>query len=99
MSHGQDSSNLEDWFMDLEAAKDISSASGTCLAEAKSKGLTCTLICEALQAGKCWDKLKGILWLKLCNKNFHTYTSRFMEIQQENETLTTNVHCFKTAAT
>ena len=96
---GQDSSKLEDWLMDLETATGILTESCTCLAEAKSHGQPWTLICEAHQTGKCWDELKGILQLKLCNANIHTYTSHFMEIQQkDNETLAGYVHCFKTAA-
>ena len=58
---GQDSSNLEDWFMDIESATDIQSESHTCLAEAKSHSLTHTLICEATQTGKCLDEIKGFL--------------------------------------
>ena len=69
------------------------------MAEAKSGSLTCTLICEATQTGKCWDDIKGILRLKLCNANIHTYTSHFMEIQQkDNKTLAAYIHHFKTAA-
>ena len=96
---GQDSTKLEDWLMDMETATDILTESHTHLAEAKSNGLTHTLICKTLQAGKCWDELKGILQLKLCNANIHTYTSCFMEIQQkDNGTLIAHVHHFKTAA-
>ena len=50
---GQDSSKLEDWFTEIETNADILTESHTCLAEAKSHVLTCTLIQEALQAGKC----------------------------------------------
>ena len=57
----QDSSKLEDWFMDIETTADILTESCTCLAEAKSHGLTCTPIHEATQTGKCWDETKGIL--------------------------------------
>ena len=64
-----------------------------CLAEAKSCSLTLMLIHEATQTGKCWDEIKGILRLKVCNANIHTYTLCLMEIQQEdNETLTTYIH-------
>ena len=74
--------------MDLDTSTDISTESSTCLAEAKSCSLTCILIHKTLHAGKCGDELKGILQLKLCNANIHTYTSHFMEIQQkDNETL------------
>ena len=96
---GQDSPELEDWLMDLETATDILIESCTHLARAKSCGLTHTLICEALQAGKCLDELKGILWLKLSNADIHTCTSCFMDIQQKvNETLTAHIHHFKTAS-
>ena len=91
----QDSSKIVDWFMDIETSTDILTDSCPPLAEAKSCGLTHTLICEALQAGKCWDKIKGILRLMLCNANIHTFTSCFMEIQQiDNETLAAYVQCF-----
>ena len=95
----QDSSNLGDWFMDIETTMDILTKSCTSLTQTKSHGLTCTLICWALQAGKCWDEIKGILRLKFCKANIHAYTSCSMEIQQkDNETLPAYVHCFKTAA-
>ena len=68
----QDSSKLEDWFMDIETATGILTESHTCLTEAKSHGLTYMLIHEATQAGECWDENKGILRLKLCNANIHT---------------------------
>ena len=96
---GEDSSKLEDWFMDIETTNDIITENHTCLAEAKSHGLTCTLMHKAIQTGKCWDKIKGIFRLKICNGNIHSYTSRFMEIQQKgNEMLAAYIHHFKTAA-
>ena len=51
--NGQDSSKLEEWLKDLETATDILTESHMHLAEAKSSGLTHTVICEALQAEKC----------------------------------------------
>ena len=96
---GQDSSKLEDWFMDIETVTYILTESHMHLAEAKSCSLTSILICEATQTGKWWDAVKGILRLKLCNANIHTYTSHFMEIQpKDNETLAAYIHHFKTAA-
>ena len=93
---GQDSSKLDDWLMDIEIATDILTESHTSLAEAKSHGLTLIFICKATQ---CWDNIKGILRLKLCNANIHTYTLCFMEIQQKgNENLAAYIHCFKTPA-
>ena len=69
---GQGCSKLEDWFMEIETAANILTQTCTCLAEAKSHSITCTLINEATQIGKCWDEIKGILRLKLCNANIHT---------------------------
>ena len=48
---GQDTSKLEDWFMDIETTTDNLTESYTCLAKAKSHGLTHTLICKATQTG------------------------------------------------
>ena len=53
--------------MDIETAGDLSAESRTKLAQAKSKGLTCTLITEALTSGKCWDDIKDLLCLMICN--------------------------------
>ena len=72
--------------MDIETATDLSVESRTKLGQAKSKGLTHTLITEALTSGKCWDDIKDLLHLKVCNTDIHTSVSHFMEIQQkENE--------------
>ena len=60
---GQDSSKLEDWFIDIDTTTDILTESHTCLAEAKSCGLTHTFIHEVTQTGKYWDEIKGILGL------------------------------------
>ena len=85
--------------MDRKTATDILTKSHTYLAEVKSCGLTCTLIHQATQTGKCWDEIKWILRLKLFNANIHTNTSNFMEIQQkDNKTLAAYIHHFKTAA-
>ena len=95
----QDPSKLEDWFIDIESTTDILTGSHTHLAEAKSCGLTQTFICEVTQTGKCWDEVKGILRLKLCNANINNYTSCFMEIQQKDEeNLAAYIYHFKTAA-
>ena len=80
---GQDSSKLKDWFMDIETAADILTESHTCLAEAKSCGLTCTLNHEATQTGKCLDGIKGFLRLKLCNVNIHTYIHSTLSITKK----------------
>ena len=49
---GQHSSDLEDWFKDIEITIDILTRSHTGLDEAKICGLMCTLIHGALYAGK-----------------------------------------------
>ena len=63
------------------------------------RGLTCTLITEALTSGISWDEIKDLLRLKICNSGIHTFISYLMEIQQkEKESLTAYIHCFKTEA-
>ena len=77
-------------------AADLSAESRTKLVQAKSKGLTCTLITEALNLGKYWDDIKDILHLKTYNSDIHTSVSCFMEIQQkEKESLAAYIHHFK----
>ena len=96
-SNGWDSTKLEDWLTHLVSTTDILKESQACLAEAKSCSLVCTLISKVLQAEKCWDNIKEILHLKLCNANIYTYTSHFMEIQwRDSGTLAAYVHQFKT---
>ena len=97
--NGCDTTHLEDWLMDIETAADLIAESRTKLAQAKSKGLTCTLIREVITLGNSWDNIKDLLWLKMCNSDIHTSISCFMEIQQkEKECLTPYIHWFKTEA-
>ena len=85
--------------MDIETAADLSAESRTKLAQAKSKGLTRTLITEALTSGKCLDDVRDLLCLKTCNSDIHTSVSHFMEIQQkEKESLAAYIHHFKREA-
>ena len=49
---GHDATQLEDWLVDIETAADLTSESRTKIAQAKSKGLMCTLIIEAITSGK-----------------------------------------------
>ena len=94
---GQATTVLEDKLSDIKTAADILKESPVHLAEGKLCNLTHTLICKALQAGKCWDDIMDIFHLKLCNVNIHTQTSHLMEIQQrDNKTLATYVHYLKT---
>ena len=94
--NGQDSSQLEDWLMDIETASELTGESRTKLAQAKSKGLVRTLISEALIAQKNWEEIKDSLQLKISNMDIHTSISHFMDIQQtDRESLATYVHRFK----
>ena len=94
--HGGDTTKLKDWHSDIEMAADILKESQACLTEATSCSLTHTLFHEKLQAWKCWDDIRDILHLNLCNTNIHTYTLCFMGIQQrDNEMLAAYVHQFK----
>ena len=85
--NGNKSLQLEDWFIDIETASDLTGISRTKLAQAKSKGLICTLISEALSSNKTWDEIKDILLLKICNSDIHTSVSHFMKIQQKERNL------------
>ena len=97
--NGNDSSQLEDWFIDIKTASDLTDKSRTKLAQAKSKGLICTLISEALSSNKTWDEIKDSLHLKICNSVIHMSISHFMEIQQkEKESLGAYIHRFKREA-
>ena len=97
--NSNDFTQLEDWLVDIETTADLTAESRTKLTKAKSKGLTHTLINEALNLDKCWDDIKDILHLKLCNSDIHTLVSHFMEIQQkEKESLAAYIHHFKREA-
>ena len=97
--NGNDATQLEDWLVDIETAADLSTESRTKLAQANSKGLTHTLITKALTSRKCWDDIKDLLCLKICNSEIYTPVSHFMEIQQkEKESLTPYIHHFKREA-
>ena len=88
-----DSSQLEDWFTDIESTADLTHENCTKLAQAKSKSLTHTLISEALSSDKSWDEIKDLHRLKLCNSDIHTSISCFMEIQQKDkESLAAYIH-------
>ena len=85
--------------MDIETAADLTAESRTKLAQAKSKGITHTLITEAIMSGNSWDDIKDLLQLKICNSDIHPSLSHFMEIQQkEKESFTAYIYHFKTEA-
>ena len=94
--NGSNSAQLEDWLMDIETAANLMDESRTKLAQAKSKGLTCTLITESLTSSKCWEEIKNLLCLKICNSGIHTSVSHFMDIQQKDkESLAAYIHRFE----
>ena len=74
-----DTTKLEDWLCNIKTAFEILKVSCACLTKPKSHDLTHIFVCKALQAGKCWDGIRDILHLKLCNANIHVYTSYYME--------------------
>ena len=49
--------------------------------------------------GKCWEEIKDLLHLKICNLDIHTSISCFIDIQQkDNEPLAAYIHRFKREA-
>ena len=59
--NGSNSSQLGDLLIDIKTASDLTGESRTKLAQAKSKGLICTLISEALSSNTTWDEIKDSL--------------------------------------
>ena len=49
-----DSTKWEEWLMDIERAADLTNESHAKLAKAKLRGLTCTLVMEAINTDKSW---------------------------------------------
>ena len=97
--NGSNSMQLEDWLVDIETVADLTDESRTKLAQAKSKGLTCTLIAEALTSGKCLEEIKDLFCLKICNSDIHTSVNHFMDIEQKDEeSLAAYIHRFKREA-
>ena len=78
--NGSNSPQLEDWLIGVETTANLTSESRTKLAQAKSKGLTNSLITEGLNLDKSWEEIKDLLYLKICNLDIHTLVSCFMEI-------------------
>ena len=94
-----DTTHLKDWLVDIETAAYLTAESRTKLAQAKLKGLTCTLITEAIMSGNSWDNIKDLLWLKICNSDIHTSIPHFTEIQLKGkESLAAYIHQFKAEA-
>ena len=63
------------------------------------KRLTCTLITEAITSGKCWEDIRDLLHLKICNSDIHKSICHLMEIKQkEKESLAAYIHLFNREA-
>ena len=86
--NGSNLAQLEDWLTDIKTTANLTDESRTKLAQAKSKGLTHTLIMEAIILDKNWEDIKDSLHLNICNSDIHMSVSHFMDIQQkDNESL------------
>ena len=52
-----DSAKFEDWLLDIETAEDLTNDSQDKLAKAKFRGLTHTLVMEAINSDKSWEEI------------------------------------------
>ena len=94
---GKQGHKLDDWLADVENAAAIVEEDEVVVAKGKARGLARDLIRE--HESQPWHHIKEQLRNRLNNASIHTYTSRFMEIQQkDSETLTTYIHRFKKGA-
>ena len=94
---GKQGHKLDDWLANIENAAAIVEENEVMVAKGKARGLTHDLIKE--HEDQPWPHIKEQLRNHLNNASIHTYTSRFMEIQQkDSETLTAYIHRFKKEA-
>ena len=94
---GKQGHKLDDWLADVENAAAIMEEDEVVVAKGKVRGLAQDLIRE--HESQPWHHIKEQLCNHLNNASIHTYTSRFMEIQQkDSETLTAYIHRFKMEA-
>ena len=94
---GKQGHKLDDWLADIENAAAIVEENKVMVAKGKARGLARDLIKE--HEDQPWPYIKEQLRNHLNNASIHTYTSRFMEIQQkDSETLTAYIHRFKKEA-
>ena len=95
--YGKQGHKLDDWLADVENAAAIVEEDKVVVAKGKARGLARDLIKE--HESQPWTHIKEQLRNRLNNASIHTYTSRFMEIQQkDSETLTAYIHRFKKEA-
>ena len=94
---GKQGHKLDDWLANIENAATLVEENEVIVAKGKARGLVWDLIKE--HKDKPWPHIKEQLRNHLNNASIHTYTSRFMEIQQkDSETLTAYIHRFKKEA-
>ena len=94
---GKQGHKLDDWLADIENAAAIIEEDEVVVAKGKARGLAQGLIRE--HESEPWHHIKEQLHNCLNNASIHTYTLRFMQIQQkDSETLTTYIHRFKKEA-
>ena len=94
---GKQGHKLDDWLADVENAAAIVEEDKIVVAKGKVRGLARDFIRE--HESQPWHHIKEQLRNHLNNTSIHTYTLRFMEIQQkDSETLTTYIHRFKKEA-
>ena len=95
--NGKQGHKLDDWLADIENAATLVEENEVMVAKGKARGLARDLIKE--HEDKPWPHIKEQLCNHLNNASIHTYTSRFMELQQkDSETLTAYIHRFKKEA-
>ena len=95
--NGKQGHKLDNWLADIENAAAIVEEDEVMVAKGKARGLARDLIKE--HESQPWPHIKEQLRNCLNNASIHTYTSRFMEIQQkDSETLTAYIHRFKKEA-
>ena len=95
--NGKQGHKLDDWLTDVENEAAIVEEDKVVVAKGKVRGLARDLIKE--HENQPWPHIKEQLCNHLNNASIHTYTSRFMEIQQkDSETLTAYIHRFKKEA-
>ena len=78
---GKQGHKLDDWLADVENAAAIVEEDEVVVAKGKVRGLAQDLIRE--HENEPWHHIKEQLCNCLNNASIHTYTSRFMEIQQK----------------
>ena len=95
--NGRQEHKLDDWLADVENAAAIVEEDKVVVAKGKVGGLAQDLIKE--HENQPWLHIKEQLHNHLNNASIHTYTSRFMEIQQkDSETITAYIQRFKKEA-